>query len=40
MLGMLPQMFKNVKYNPVIVLASIIWCRYTKQNDNNLNIID
>ena len=42
MLGMSPKLFKNVKYSPVIVvfkLASIIWCSYTKQNDNNLNII-
>ena len=43
MLGMLPQLFKNVKYNPVIVVfkpASIIWCSYTEQNDNDLNIIE
>ena len=43
MLGMLPQLFKNVRYDPVIVvfwLASIIWCSYIKQNDNNLNIIE
>ena len=43
MLGMLPQLFKNVKYSPLIVvfwLASIIWCSYTEQNDNNLNIIE
>ena len=43
MLSMLPQLFKNVKYSPVIVVfyfATIIWCSYTKQNDNNLNIIE
>ena len=43
MLGMLPTLFKNVKYIPVMVvfkLASIIWCSYIKQNDNNLNIIE
>ena len=43
MLVKLPQLFKNVKHCPVIVvfyLASIIWCSYTKQNDNNLNIIE
>ena len=40
---MLQQLFKNVMYSPVIVvfkLASIIWCSNTKQNDNNLNIIE
>ena len=43
MLGMLPQLFKNVRYSPVVVVfkfASIIWCGYTKQNVNNLNIIE
>ena len=43
MLGMLPQLFQNVKYSPVIVVfqfASIIWCSCTKQNDNKLNITE
>ena len=43
MLGMLQKLFKNVRYSPVIVVfkrASIIWCSYTKQNDNNLNIME
>ena len=31
MLGMLAKLFKK---------CQVIWCSYTKQNDNNLNIIE